>query len=797
MVHEKMATESSPLLQTVPVGSPQRRYPHQTARRVATAACSCLLLVGFASFAISVFLIRPHHVPHGGSHGHYSLSHNRKGGLKHEELLDILLETPSSEKAEEWSRYYTAGPHLAGTNLSQAEWTRQKWEDWGVPSLIVPYETYLNYPRDHSLSLLEKSGDGDAASWKVAFNASLTEDVLDEDPTSGLADRIPTFHGYSASGNVTGSFVFVNYGTYHDYDDLVEAGVSLKGKIAIAKYGGIFRGLKVKRAQELGMIGVVLYSDPGDDGEVTEENGYEQYPDGPARNPSSVQRGSVQFLSVRPGDPTTPGYPSKPGAPRAPVNDATPSIPSIPISYTDAIPILKALNGHGPNVDKFNKYWNRNLGLAYKGVEYNIGPSPDNVVLNLYNDQEYVITPQWDVVGIVNGTNPHEVIVVGNHRDAWIAGGAGDPNSGSAVINEAIRSVGKALEAGWKPYRTIVFASWDGEEYGLIGSTEWVEEYIGWVSKTNVAYVNVDVGVRGPDFSVSAAPLLNNLIRGVVNSVQSPNQTIPGQTVGDLWDGKIATMGSGSDFTAFQDYAGVPSIDMGFGADRTSPVYHYHSNYDSFHWMTEFGDPGFAYHKTMSQILALTVAELAESVVIPFSAAEYVNALTSYLDQVEERLVPAEPTSEEAIFAVRGSLLPGEVTGSADAFRESLKTIRYSLNELLVKAVELDNKAAWVKETLQEGIPWWNIVKRAKLGFIIAKVNKAYQFLERGFLYEGGLDGRSWYKHIIFAPGLWTGYSGAVYPGLMESIDAKDFTNGLKWAGIIERSVVDVKESLS
>ncbi len=275
----------------------------------------------------------------------------------------------------------------------------------------MSYDVYINYPADHRLALLEKEDKGDDASaWKVTFEASLTEDVIDEDPTSGLDDRIPTFHGYSASGNVTAPVVYVNYGTYQDFEDLIKANISLAGKIAIARYGGIFRGLKVKRAQELGMIGVILFSDPGDDGDVTEEKGVAVYPDGPARHPSAVQRGSTQFLSVAPGDPTTPGYPSKPGVPRQPVDGAIPSIPSIPISYADALPILKALNGHGPKATDFNQYWTRNTGLGYKGVRYNIGPTPDDVVVNLRNDQEYVTTPLWNVVGVINGTILDEVI---------------------------------------------------------------------------------------------------------------------------------------------------------------------------------------------------------------------------------------------------------------------------------------------------------------------------------------------------------------------------------------------------
>ncbi|KAM5355516.1 hypothetical protein ACJ41O_002162 [Fusarium nematophilum] len=789
---EKMANERTPLIQTVYVGPPRRRYPHQTCRRFFTIASTVILILGFGSFLFHAFFIWPRHSHHGHG-GYWPPGRNH---LSPEEVERILFETPDPLKAEEWSRYYTSGPHLAGANYSQAEWTRDRWEEWGVRSEIISYDVYLNYPVDASVSVLEKTKDGKA--WSTTFKASLEEDIIEEDPTTSLQNRIPIFHGYSANGNVTASFIYVNYGTYQDFEDLVGAGVELKGKVAIAKYGGIFRGLKIKRAQELGMIGVLLYSDPGDDGERTEENGYKPYPEGPARNPSSVQRGSAEFLSIRPGDPSTPGYPSKPGVPRAPVGDATASIPSIPISYRDALPILKALNGHGPKATDFNQYWNRNLGLRYKGVEYNIGPSPDDVVVNIYNEQKYVTTPLWDVIGIVNGSIPNEVVVIGNHRDAWIAGGAGDPNSGSAVLNEVIRGVGKAIDAGWKPLRTIVFASWDGEEYSLIGSTEWVEEYLPWLSEASVAYVNVDVGVDGPSFSASAAPLLNQILRDVTHAVPSPNQTVPGQTVGDLWSGRIATMGSGSDFTAFQDYAGIPCIDMGFKPDSHSAVYHYHSNYDSFYWMKEYGDVGFKYHKTMAQILGLTVAKLAGSIIIPFSATEYADALDGYLDKVESKFEPVpENLSDDDLFAIRGSVSAEKVVGSEEEFKKSLEELRRALTLFHLKASELDEEAEGAKRQLEEGIPWWNIIEKIRLGLTIVKVNKRYKFLERKFLYEGGLDGRDWFKHVVFAPGLWTGYAGAVFPGLVESIDTKDYVNGLKWSSIIGRTIANAIESLT
>ncbi|KAK9783199.1 hypothetical protein SCARD494_13420 [Seiridium cardinale] len=788
----KMPSETTPLITTVKVGTVPRRYPHQTVRRFCTIALGSSLVALLVTFLWTVaFSPLKHHHHH---HHHDQPVHHDGGHVTFEELKAILLETPSGEKASEWSKYYTAGPHLAGKNLSQAEWTRDRWTEWGIKSDVVAYDTYINYPVDHRLALLErsKSHSKDAEIWNVAFEATLEEDVLEEDPTSGLEDRIPTFHGYSASGNVTGQFVYVNYGTYQDFDDLVKTNITLEGKIALARYGGIFRGLKVKRAQELGMIGTVIFTDPGDDGEMTEENGHKAYPDGPARHPSSVQRGSVQFLSVAPGDPTTPGYPSKPGVPRQPVDGAIPSIPSLPISYTEAIPILKALNGYGPKSTDFNKYWTRNQGLEYKGVDYNIGPSPEGVVLNLHNEQEYTITPMWDVIGIINGTIPDEVVVVGNHRDAWIAGGAGDPNSGSAVINEAIRSFGKALEAGWKPLRTIVFASWDGEEYGLVGSTEWVEEYLPWLSLTNVAYINVDVGVRSPVFTASAAPLLNKLIYEVTDMVPSPNQTIKGQTVRDTWNGHISTMGSGSDFTAFQDFAGIPSLDMGFGGEsEDSPVYQYHSNYDSYHWMSEFGDPGFVYHKTMAQLLALAVAKVSDTPLVPLNATDYAVALKGYVGQVEQKLNTIdsyEPSTEAEItaFRARTADIDSAIKGDAAAFKFSLDQLQHSISKLKNATIKLDAKADKLSERANEHIPWWKWITKLKLLHDIRSTNTKYKTIERAFLYEGGLDGRPWFKHVVFAPGIWTGYAGAVFPGLVESIDNKDFVNAIKWVDIID-----------
>ena len=458
---------------------------------------------------------------------------------------------------------------------------------------------------------------------------------------------------------------------------------------------------------------------------------------------------------IAPGDPTTPGYPSKPGAHREDPHNSIPSIPSVPISYQDALPILRALNGHGPKASEFNEFW-QGGGLGYKGVEYNIGPSPPDLALNLVNEQEYTTTPLWNVIGIVNGTLQQEVIILGNHRDAWIAGGAGDPNSGSAAMNEVIRSIGEALKKGWKPLRTIVFASWDGEEYGLIGSTEWVEEYIPWLFKDAVAYLNIDVGAVGPDFRAAASPLLNKALHEATSLVQSPNQTVAGQTVRDVWNGDIKTMGSGSDFTAFQDFAGIPSADFAFTPSKNSPVYHYHSNYDSFAWMDSYGDPDWHYHVAATKVLALFAATLIETPVIAFNTTDYAIGLSRYLSSVQTH---ASASQYEEIRAF-----------SEHGFPSLTKAIARLHNA----TTSFDARATSLDKLIGEGVPWWRWWRKAELYLKVILVNTAYKYFERCFLHKEGLDGRSWFKHVVFAPGLWTGYSGATFPGLVESVSSGD-----------------------
>ncbi|KAI1779836.1 glutamate carboxypeptidase [Hypoxylon cercidicola] len=633
---------------------------------------------------------------------------------------NTLVEAISNRTISEWSYYYTHGAHLAGQNLTMAEWTADRWRDSGWNSSIISYEVFLKNPVNKSLSLTYSNGS--------IYQPSLEEAVLDQDETTSYPNRIPTFHGYSASGSETAEFVYIGRGQQSDFARLIELGVPLEGKIAITKYGGPFRGLKVKNAQENGMVGVIMFTDTSDDGDITEANGYAAYPDGPARNPSAVQRGSVQFLSTYPGDPTTPGYPSKEGSPRADSSSVLPRIPSIPISYADAIPILATLDGYGipgPEV-------NRTGWVGALNVSYSTGPAPGTTI-SMTNLMEDTYTPIWNSIGIINGTVADETIVIGNHRDAWIIGGAADPNSGTAIIVELAKAFGSLLSQGWRPKRNIVLASWDGEEQGLLGSTEFVEEYIPWLSQTAVSYLNIDIGASGPWPYIEATPELHTVATDVMKKISWMDTN---RTMYDVWleytDGYIGVLGSGSDYAAFL-HRGIGSIDMGAGGSATEPIYHYHSNFDSYHWMSTFGDPGFLAHKSMAQYLSLLTYNLASSDSIQFDLGNYATALENYYD---------------------------DLLSTINSTSQTLDTtpLRSAIDEFSTGATEVQ---ALEKQAVTANDPE-----------LLTLVNHKYRDFQRGFVSQGGLPNREFYRHLIFAPGIDTGYAATTYPGITEALQA-------------------------
>ncbi|KAF2873054.1 glutamate carboxypeptidase 2 [Massariosphaeria phaeospora] len=673
------------------------------------------------------------------SHWHQSHAKRQASNATFPPVLDaneqILLDSFDNTSISTWSYYYTHGAHVAGRNRSMAQWTADRWAEYGFASRLDEYYVFLNYPVSNSLELKYPNGS--------TFTASLEEAVLEEDETSSYPDRIPVFHGYSFTGNASAEYVYVGSGQRVDFDRLEALGVELEGKIALAKYGGPFRGLKVKNAQEHGMIGAVIFSDPGDDGNLTEAKGVAAYPNGPARNPTSVQRGSVQFLSIYPGDPTTPGYTSKKDSPRADKSNSVPHIPSLPISWLDAQPILEALNGFGTPGAEVNR---TNWVGAIPNVNYSTGEG-SGATLSLSNIMEDSITPIWNAIGIINGTNQDEVIIVGNHRDAWIVGGAADPNSGSAVLIELSKAFSKLSETGWKPTRTIVLCSWDAEEYGLVGSTEWVEEYLPWLKTAAVSYLNIDVAVSGPVPDLSATPDIHAIASTLMKKVVYPYRGSSDQTMYDVWfeeSGEFGVLGSGSDYTSFL-HRGIAAIDMGAGGGPLDPIYPYHSNYDSYHWMTTFGDPGFHTHKAIGQFLTLLLYHLASDSALPLEPADYIPELNTYLEELNE-----------TIASTNGTLDLSALTSAISTF----STSALEFNDLRESAISSNDSD------------------------LLTVTNHKARDFSRGFTSQGGLPGREFFQNLIFAPGLDTGYAPVTFPGITESITFEgDFDLAQEWVG--------------
>lgn len=667
-----------------------------------------------------------------------------------------------------WSKKYTEVPHLPGKGLGLVNFTAEKFMEYGLETEIETFDIYMNYPVDTGLTLYEEG--------IPVYKANLTEDVLQEDPTTAGDDLIPAFHAYSASGNVTAQYVYVNYGTKEDFDLLKDIGVSVKGKIVIVRYGAIFRGLKVKFAQEAGAVGVLIYSDPGDD-EFQEANGDKPYPLGPARNPSSLQRGSVQFLSIGPGDPTTPGRPSQgDDVVREDPYKTIPKIPSLPISFREVEPILKELNGFGLKASKFGgEKWIGNL----PGFNYWTGPNPA-ATLNLYNEQKYDIVPIHNVYGVLRGENDDSFIMIGNHRDAMVKGGAGDPNSGSAAMLEIVRGFHQLSLTGWKPYRTIKFASWDGEEYGLLGSTEYGEKNAKYLQSSLLAYLNVDTAVSGKLLNVESSPFLNKAINEALRLVEYPsNEHLSLHDHYYNRKEKIGILGSGSDYTVFLEHLGIPSMDISFGAGKGDAVYHYHSNYDSYHWMSTVQDPGFKFHQTMSKILGMIALRLSEPKVVNTKIENYCNELIDYFQALSAKV----PKHWMNVTDHKGLPLSSLIEKTT-AKLEDFKTNAIGYDSYLT-----DLREQW--ENLPS-LPFW---KRIALRFKIKGANMKLMFFERSFIHEDGLKMRPWFKHIVYAAGRNTGYLGFALPGLKEALDDNEVEDFMHWAHVFSHTVNNLKKS--
>jgi N-acetylated-alpha-linked acidic dipeptidase len=689
-------------------------------------------LLGVASLTAACFLLGA--TTMGRAQGNPGIRGFAPSRVEAERGLEQHLRTiPDAQHAEANLRRLTTEPHMAGTEASHrvAEWLRDQYQSFGFDAEIVTYTALLSYPREIQLELTAPENKPLAT----------PEQPVDLDKDTFDARAVGAFNAYSPSGEATAPVVYVNYGTPEDYRELDSLGVSLEGKIALARYGRNYRGIKAKLAEEHKAAALLIFSDPQDDGYVQGD----PYPRGPWRNMSGIQRGSILYTEMYPGDPLTPGIAATPGAKRLAPADAVslPHIPTLPINAQDASAILAHLSGqHVPHG------WQGGLPLTY-----HIGPGDAEVHLRVAMD--YQQRPLYDVIARLRGATDDEWVVMGNHHDAWVFG-AVDPNSGTASMLEAARALGELARTGWKPRRTIVLCEWDGEEPGLIGSTEWVEANRAELQAKAVAYVNSDIGVSGPNFGASAVPSLKGFLREVTHEVQDPRT---GRTVYEAWRERVAhareqssgtgrrepppdpsgdvpvgALGAGSDFCPFLDHAGIPSIDVGFGGDYGV----YHSLYDDFFWMKHFGDPTFVYHAALARILGTIALRLSEADLLPFDYSVYASDIARAADDLSARSTSSGAVSDINIKVVTDAA--GQLSAAASRASAALQSL---------SSVPVDPARA-------------------------LKINRALAGVEQAFLAPEGLSGRPWYKHTIYAPGSYAGYAAGVMPGVSEALDRHD-----------------------
>ncbi len=654
---------------------------------------------------------------------------------------NTFLAVPDPTLAGQHLKELTKAPHWASSpeDYATAEYVAAKFKAAGLKTEIVPYKVLLNKPVSILIEAFGPAG-------KKLMSGPTPEHVGPEfggDPFQDDPRILPAFNGSSPSGNVTAPAVYANYGSPADFKRLASLGVDVKGKIVLVRYGGNYRGIKVYDAQLAGAIGVIIYSDPADDGYFRGD----KYPKGPYRPDSAVQRGATQFLPIYPGDATTPGIASTmdlPDSKRIPADKIQanwPSIPVNPLSYKDAAPILEALAG--PSVPH---EWQGALPFAYHA-----GGTPD-VTIHMDLVQDTKLRTIWDVIGMIPGTDPaakNDWVVAGNHRDAWVYG-AVDPNSGTAAMLETVHGLGALLKTGWHPKRTIVVGSWDAEEEGLIGSTEWVEQHPAEM-KHAVGYFNMDVGVSGPSFNASAVPSLKQFIAELTKEVPSP----AGGTVYDQWlkgqghrrDGsseddpgspfsttgrrkpgevRVGDLGSGSDYTPFFQHEAVPSTDIGSGG----PYGVYHSVFDNYNWFIKNADPTFVYEQQQARVFGLELLHMADADILPYNYATYGEQVVGYVKEQETRAATDNVTADFT-----------QLKASAARFAAAGKAIQ------TVQLAPTANPA---------------------------KLNQSLRAAEEALLDPAGLPKRPWFRHTVFAPGEFTGYAAVVIPGVTEGIDAAD-----------------------
>lgn len=656
---------------------------------------------------------------------------------------------PQPSNLREYMEATSSEPHYAGGPGSRkvAEYILAKYKAWGLNAWIEEHEALLPFPTERIVELVGPE----------TYRPTLAEPAVPGDPDSAEATSLPTFNAYSADGDVTADLVYVNYGIPEDYEQLEKLGIAVKGKIVIARYGRSWRGIKPKLAWERGAVGCILYSDPRDDGYFQGD----VYPQGPWRPEQGVQRGSVMDMPIHPGDPVTPGWGSEKGARRLERSDSETilKIPVLPISYGDALPLLRNLKG-----PVAPESWRGALPITY-----HVGPGPARVHLKLAFDWQ--VRPLYNVIARIDGAEfPDEWIVHGNHHDAW-GNGAMDPTSGNVQLMETARGFAELLKTGWKPKRTIVFASWDGEEWGLLGSTEWAEKHREDLARKAVAYINSDStgkGWLGMGGSHSLQAFINEVARDVPDPRGSGTSVLEAARARRIEQARTGTdkaairrrevlpidaLGSGSDYTAFIDHLAIASLNLGFGGDGGGGVYH--SNYDTFAWYTKFSDGDFTHGAALSRVIGTALLRLADADVLPFEFTGTAETLTTYVDEVEKLAVDA--THALDFTPLRASL-------------EKLQNAAAAYEKALARLPRIEPGAS---------------AARIRLG----ELNRVLYSSERAFRHDPGLPRREWFKHLAYAPGFYTGYGVKTLPGIREGIEQKQWDEARSFIPIVARAI--------
>ena len=696
-----------------------------------------------------------------------------------------LRAIPSPDNLRSYMQKLSAHPHHVGSpyDKENAQWIAAKFKEFGLDTHIEQFDVLFPTPKERVVELVEGG---------PKFVAKLQEPALPQDPTSNQqAEQLPTYNAYSIDGDVTAPLVYVNYGIPEDYEQLERLGISVQGKIVIARYYHSWRGIKPKVAAEHGAIGCLIYSDPHEDGFVQGET----FPAGAYRPPDGVQRGSVADMPFYPGDPLTPGVGATKDAKRLKVEEAPTitKIPVLPISYADAQPLLAALTGRVAP-----EGWRGGLGITY-----HVGPGAAKVHLKVKSNWD--IKPLYDVIGKIPGSVfPDEWVIRGNHHDGWV-NGAEDPISGQVAMLEEARSLGELVKSGWKPKRTIIYCAWDGEEPGLLGSTEWAEQHYDELRAHGVAYINSDGNGRGY-LGVEGSQTLEKFSNDIAHEIFDPETKLTAwkrqqlreiskaktpeqrEEIRKRSDLRIPALGSGSDYTAFLQHDGVASLNIGFGGEDDGGIYH--SIYDDFYWYTHFSDTDFVYGRALAQTGGTAMMRLADADLLPFEFGDFADTVQTYLKELktlsqkmQDDILDRNKEIEEGVFKATNDPKRPLVPPPAEAVPPHLNFAPF---ENAVDA--LTRSAAEYRKALEQA----NANGGAALASAsLAEVNKMLINSERKLTTAEGLPNRSWFKHQLYAPGFYTGYAAKTVPAVREAIEQKQWQRADEGIVVVARVLQD------